>query len=467
MQVIPQGMEIPFALVALFWMGLVSYFVRRGNIDPMKLLAFNIWVTALCGSALTILRRVEPGGLSTTVLMGGTAIIMFTFLATALAGGGKGAPNKGLVIITLALTAVEVYFLSAHSAGIAASIPEVLALTFLPGIVIQIRNSGASRERLLRLSAYVTTFVVYGSVILGFVAPALAYSQGFADHRRIDILGLTWRLGGFTPHPNFLSVTALMCIVLVLALKLRFRGVTAIVCLLAIGLAESRNAMVTLVVVAAVAWVCKGKTFALRASVATPLSVALVMASGSLESDATALTSDIATNGRFRIWDLVVENFNNDPLNGFGPLAFQPESGSPMLAAGLLHAHNQILQGIAEGGVLGGALTVALLFALLRIGIKHRREVIYPSMVVIFLLSVPTEPFLTLHLYGLNYAVLPAFLMFVVLMSADARSDSPEPVSVVEEERRLSLPDHLANPSASTLRALGLVDAHDQPGARH
>jgi hypothetical protein len=71
-------------------------------------------------------------------------------------------------------------------------------------------------------------------------------------------------------------------------------------------------------------------------------------------------------------------------------------------------------------------------------------------------MSVFTEPFLTLHLYGLNYAVLPAFLIFVILMSADAHSD-PLEFKVIVEKRRRDLPDYLVNPSAETKRALGLA----------
>lgn len=451
---VPFGLAIFFALTGLVWLANVTHWMHSGALDRAKVLSFSVWTAALFGCALTLVRRLGIGGPASLLLIAGTMILLFMFTAAALAGGKKGAPNQWLVTLTVAITAVEVLFLLIHGDGITQNIPEVLALGFLPGIVIQIRNSGATKEQLLRLAARVSTFVVWGSVILGFLAPALAYGEGYSDQRRLKVLGLTMRLAGFTPHPNFLSVTALMCIVLVLAVKMRGRWLTVLVCLAAIGMAESRNAIVTLVLVACVAWVCSGKSILGRSLLMSPVALLVLIFGVDLED--SSLTSDISTNGRFRIWDIVLHNFNEDPFNGWGPLAFQDESKSPLLRAGLQHAHNQVLQGIAEGGVLGGVLIVALLFSLVRIAAKHRYEAIYPSMLVIFLMGIATEPFLTLHLYGLNYAVLPAFLMFVVMMSADAAS-VPEAPRAVREKPRNDLPAYFAKPNAETGRLLGIT----------
>ncbi|MDQ0100636.1 O-antigen ligase [Paenarthrobacter nicotinovorans] len=451
---VPLAVGVIAVVAAVLWLVNLVMWLQSSKLRPPTLLSFSIWTAALSGCALTIMRRAELGSISTTLLMVGTVLLIFIFASAAFAGGPKDAPNKGLVTIAVLITAVEVGYLALHRAGLTENAPEVLALAFLPGIVIQIRNSGASKQYLLRLAARVTTFVVWISVALSFVAPALAYSHGLSDLRRLNLAGLTLRLSGLTPHPNFLSVTALICIVLMIALKTKFWWATVIVSLAAIIMAESRNAMLTLLVVAAVAWVFNGKTIVGRTVLAAPICFAGILLSGGLED--SSLTSDIAANGRFRIWDVVLAGFDGNPFAGWGPLAFQPESKSPMLAAGLQHAHNQVLQGIAEGGVLGGILIIALLIALIRIGIKHHNEVLYPSIVTICLMSVFTEPFLTLHLYGLNYAVLPAFLIFVILMSADAHSD-PLEVEVVTEKRRRDLPDYLVNPSAQTKQALGLA----------
>lgn len=451
---VPLAVGIIAAVVGLVWLVNLVMWLQTSKVAPPRLLSLSIWTAALSGCALTVMRRAELGSISTTLLMAGTALLIFIFAAAAFAGGPKDAPNKGLVTIAVLITAVELGYLAQHRAGLTDNAPEVLALAFLPGIVIQIRNSGASKQHLLRLAAHVTTFVVWISVGLSFVAPALAYSHGLSDLRRLNIFGLTLRLSGLTPHPNFLSVTALICIVLVIALRTKFWWASVVVSLAAIGMAESRNAMLTLLVVAAVAWVFSGKTIFGRLVLAAPICFAAILLSGGLED--SSLTSDIADNGRYRIWDTVLAGFDGNPFAGWGPLAFQPESKSPMLAAGLQHAHNQVLQGIAEGGILGGILAVALLIAIIRIGLKHHTEVLYPSIVTICLMSVFTEPFLTLHLYGLNYAVLPAFLLFVILMSADAPSD-PFDVKVDDSKRRRDLPDYLINPSAHTKQALGLA----------
>jgi len=460
---------VGLVIVVALWAAVLAAGIRTDRLKATTLLSINMWVVTLVGSALSVVRRVDAGGLATTLLMVGTGVVLFLLSVSVVGGRKAGLKGGWILFITCGLTALEVYYLLRHPSGTSSSIPEVLALAFLPGFVFQIRNSGASREYLLRLAARVSTFVVYTSVIIGVIAPTLAYSQGFSDHRRLDIGPITMRLGGLTPHPNLLSITALMCIVLVLALKMRGRWLSALVGVAAIGLAESRSAAVTLAVVLIVVWVCKGRNLLLRSTIALPLSVFLVASSSALEdSDAAAsLTSDISTNGRFRVWDLVIQTFTANPLDGWGPLAFQTESGSPFLSAGLLHAHNQVLQGIAEAGLFGGILTVALLLALVWIGLRHMREPVYPAMVVVFLLSVPTEPFLTLHLYGLNYAVLPAFIMLAVMMSADAQSDDPAPDPVVEGVESRKLPGAWEASDSRHLLGLGKLreDANNRTSA--
>lgn len=466
MPALPLVLQLFAAIAALIWAGILAWHFRPGSGKAAKLLSLTVWSAALFGSALTLVRHTGTmGSLASTLLMAGTFIVIFGFMVSAIAGAPKRAPNQGLVLLAVAITVTELIYLLAHSDGISENLPEVLALSFLPGIVIQVRSSGASKQHILRLAAHISAFVVWVSVILGFVAPSLAYGQGFSDHRRIPILGLTMRLEGVTPHPNFLAVTAVICIVLAWAVKLRHRTLTIIVALVAIGMAESRNALLTLAVVAVVAWACSGKSIIARLLLVSPLAVPLVLFGTEFEGGGNALTSDIENNGRYRVWDMILAGFQNDPLSGWGPLAFQEESGSPLLSAGLQHAHNQVLQSIAEGGLVGGALMVVLLLVLVQIALKHRYEAVYPSIVTICLMGIATEPYLTMHLYGLNYAVVPAFLMLAVMMSADAPGDPARPIQSPEKRSKVrprkDLPEHLANPSDETRQLLGLSKGDD------
>lgn len=455
---IPPVLAIFICVAALVWVVNVATWLNRWTVSPAKMLSCNVWGVVLMGCALTVVRRLELGSVATLLLTLGTFAILFVFLTAALAGAPKDAPNRTMAALAVWIAGGEFLYLMIHPDGASENVPEVLAVAFLPGIVIQIRNSKGSREYLLRLAAQVSAFVVWFSVILGFAVPALAFGEGYSDQRRWAVLGMTMRLSGLTPHPNYLSVTALMCLVLVVALKLRWWRTTALVCLIALGMAESRNAILTLVVVLGVAWICNGKSIILRALVFSPICLAASLFSGWLEG--STLTADIETNGRYRIWDTVLALFQENPINGWGPLAFQSESGSPMLPSGLQHAHNQILQSIAEGGALGGFLAVMMLLVLLKIAIKHRYEVVYPSIAVVFMMGIFTEPFLTLHLYGLNYAVVPAFLMFIVMMSADASRESVTPV--VAQERRRDLPDYFNRTDSETRRLLGLSNEKPQ-----
>lgn len=380
----------------------------------------SVWITVVSGSLLTVLRRVDVN--STPVLAAGSVALTAILVLVALRAFREPEAQRGMVVTALLLTLVEVIYLAAHPTGIKQHAQELVALVFMPGLLMQAFTSRASREQLLSLAYRATAFVTLGSLAIAVLAPDLAFSHGYSDARRLNLFGLTLRLGGFTPHPNLLSITALLCAVLAFGLRRRERWVIAALALTAIVLAESRSALVAAAITAAVWWVFKGGSLVARTVLVAPPALVVLLLAGSFtgSDEGTALTSDVATNGRYRVWDLVLEQFAANPFTGYGPLAFQPDSGSPLLAAGLLHAHNQVLQGVAEAGLLGGALTLVLLALMVAAAWRARADPVFPAAVTAFLLTAPTEPFLTLHLYGLNYAIVPAAVLIVILAAASA-----------------------------------------------
>lgn len=138
------------------------------------------------------------------------------------------------------------------------------------------------------------------------------------------------------------------------------------------------------------------------------------------------LASDISNNGRYRIWGLIWDQFKSNPLQGWGPLAFVPAGGSPLAEVGLEHAHNQFMEAIAETGALGLILTTIVLGALGWIALRERRRPVYLAVFLVLVASLPSEPFMSPYLYGLNYTFVPIIVVLVVILSAGMRPEIPE-----------------------------------------
>ena len=414
-------------IAGFVWLISLSALVRRGSISRYRLLQVALWVTVLSGSAITVLRRVALHAEASAVVAASTGLLLFVgavaFLAHRRGGGGR---NLALLVVSVLLLATELVYLFVAGGPISDHFQEISALAFLPLFIYLVYQSGASAEQLLRLAGTAAVFVVVGSVILGFMGADLAYSHNFSDVRRISLPGVPWRLGGFAPHPNLLSVTALFAIILAFANRFRWRWPILVVSLVALAMAESRVAIVSLGIIAIVAWIFRGGSALGRAILSLPAIAVLAffIIDAIPSDDAGVLTADVTTNGRFRIWDLVSQQFLANPLEGFGPLAFQPDSGSPYLAAGLLHAHNQIFQAIAETGLIGGTLTVALFIIFAALAFKRPIRPVYPALAAAFFASSPTEPFLSLHLFGMNYNVVPALLFLTAIMSSAVRTET-------------------------------------------
>lgn len=400
--------------------------VNSGPRPKTRLLQANIWIITICGCALAVLHREAPeGGLHAAIVLGGTAVVLAIFIvAFTSAQGDERGPHGGLVAIAWLFSGVELIYMAVGPATVGLH-PEIAAsLFFFPGIVTQIWLSNSSKDDLLELAYRVTLFVTVTSLLFGAFRPLFPPSDVPLDVRRFQIGPLLHRLSGVTPHPNYLSVTAVFCILLALHLRVRYKLVIVAVGVGAIVAAESRTALASLFVAGFVSWVARSKRPLARFVVTAPFVLVGLIWSGALLPDleTRALGADVSDNGRYRVWDAVWDMFKQDPWAGFGPTAFQPDSQSPYVAVGLSHAHNQILQGLAEAGWIGGLLTLALLVSIIRIGTSNPSHGIYAAIAAVVITNCMTEPFVTMHLYGLNYAVVVPALTWVVMMSAPIKS---------------------------------------------
>lgn len=429
--------------VALQWWG-----ARQRTGQSPRSLDVVVWfatVTSCAGVAIGRLGLVtaQAGGL---VL--GAAILAAVLLAAILSQVGvanrRHAIWNPLSITVTAFASVQVISLvinggpyTVNTAG------QILGLTFLPGIVILTLLSGADLAHVTRLAARVSSTVIVASLVLLPTVPVLIYGGRTTDFRRLPLPGIPERFAGLTPHPNLIGATAVICVLTIFAVKMRYRFLIAPACLVTLLLAEARVAAVSLVLAGAVMWIVASRVWVLRAIAVGIAGLAALPSVLGFLADEQGLTSDVVSvNGRTRIWSIVGEYWDDRPLFGWGPLAFQPEAGTPFSSdrSTFFHAHQQVLEGLVEGGILGFILIILLLVLIVATGVKHRKTVVLPLAIYTAVQCV-TEVFLSLHLYGLNYTIVPAFLVLAVIASSTRKLKDSDEDRVGLHERLDDTPD--------------------------
>lgn len=407
-------------LATVSWLG-------GGPDTQQRLLRVLIWAMTLSSSALVALSRLGFVRLSNQLLTAGGLLLGLIFVIVIAWGIGRAGPRWGAIEIVawLYVVLMAVSLLANGSPLNIDTVPVVAALTYLPGLAVLTRQSGATFEQVCRTVAGATTVVTYVSLAACLVFPDLAYAHRSGDERRIQVLGLVERASGLTPHPNLIAITAAIAAILAFGLRLRTWPITAAAALAMIGLAESRVAFASLVGALALGVVLRGSNRTLRFLLITPMyALGLYLFAPWYAESAATLTSDVdSLNGRRPIWDLVLDTWQQRDILGFGPLAFSQWGDSPFSRTPYSHAHNQFLQGLAEGGVFGLLLMVALVLALLRVAWRNRHGWIVPALTVPIVLQLGTETFFSAHIFGYNFAAIPALLLTVVFVSADSRRE--------------------------------------------
>jgi O-antigen ligase len=252
----------------------------------------------------------------------------------------------------------------------------------LAGLVFVVVVGGAATGRSARWVA--TAFVLgsVGSVLIGVVAPDVQIaSSALETASQAD----RSRLSGGSGDPNYLAAGIVPALVLLAGLVRRGRSLANLGLLvgagiLTLGLAatESRGGLVAAVVaiVAAFAFF-RGR----RPQVVILVALLIGLAAGWFSVYPSALerftTFDEGGTGRTELWGVAWEMARDHPIGGVGLNNFVLESKDYVRRPGGLEfveliaerprvAHNVYLQLLAETGVVGLALFLALLFLCVR-----------------------------------------------------------------------------------------------------
>ena len=264
--------------------------------------------------------------------------------------------------------------------------------------------------------------LVLGAAKLAVVALLLgsligiAVRPDFVLHRPEPgvIPGIDWRLFGLTGHANTLGPVALLGMLLELYSPSRRRwmrwlnlGSGAAVFVLA----QSRTAWVAGLLIMIFAWVPLSIR-PVRTSGGDPhgfsrlvwtligcMALLIAVVGGMVVFGGTEYLqrkSDLGTlNGRFQIWDITLQAWRDNVLFGYGPEIWGAERRLRFNMFHVGQAHNQFVQTLGEAGLVGLALLIVYLFALLYAAWRRfvvSRGLILALLVLLLARSVTEAP---------------------------------------------------------------------------
>jgi hypothetical protein len=360
---------------------------------------------------------------------------VFTIVLAAVVAGGSIATlfnfmdHDRVIGVRLAVAAAWVFFaLQVISATANNQLfgfnSKILTLILFPGLLTLIVGSGMSRDQMVRLAGTVSRWVVWVSLTLFLVVPG-AVTHG---NRRVPLPFLDQRIGGITPHPELLAITAAVMIFTSLWTRERIWGLHIAAAIVALVVSESRVSAGAILVALAVAGLLRRGSVTTRLVLATPVLAVVGFYLwdhpnlwSTVEEQGTASTgiaSGLYTlNNRTEVWRMVATNARSH-IFGWGPAAFDDSAISPFAPTFYLNAHSQYYEGLAEGGWLGLACTLAIAFVLLRMVVTRRGGSLVGAACVFTLITMLTEVPFTLHLYGSSYTNVAACLLMLVTFGA-------------------------------------------------
>lgn len=230
------------------------------------------------------------------------------------------------------------------------------------------------------------SILIFLIVSLAFIA--LDSSRVMAPGYRGWIPGLSSRFWGLAPHANAIGPMAALTIFLEILCPSRYKPVRLAVfaCASAVLiLAQSKTAIGASVIGLIVILYARignrnssaprtglylhgGHLFLLVSAIVATAAILLLANLGLLDKlfsrlDSMGITSSVQSiSGRTVIWEAALREYSNNPLFGYGPTLWDDAYRRAIGLSYAFHAHNQILQTMAESGTIGLIALLAFLF---------------------------------------------------------------------------------------------------------
>jgi O-antigen ligase len=386
---------------------------------------------------------VRVSQIGTLVAMGISAVILLS------PGKSNTSRRPALALVAFYLTAFFSAVLGSHG-GVGRPILlaplAMLALAF---------GQRPSPDSLLHHLRWITRVYTWGSLV---------YQDTSAERNYFGV----GQLVGLTPHPNVLGPIAATALLLELTRRARRPGwwINAGAAAGVLLLAQSRTSWLA----AAVAIVAmalaptpgrrRGRTSAALTS-ALVASIASILAVPTVQTFVANLTGnrDLTTgNGRTLAFHYAYAEYEKNKLFGYGPSIFSPEYRARFLGTDLGwlgQAHNQVVQSLAEGGLLA-------LFALLMVFLSFTRAAwasrrIYGALPVglatLLLVRGMGEASLRNRAYDALFFTLVAAVMVVMEPTADNPASAASAPAQEPGSQALSPPRRTSQASPAAMAA--------------
>ena len=418
------------AITVLVWSSLgLSVMVARQSETGAAFLAVLVTVLTAGGITFGVLAEGATGDIfpAAAVWAGRSltlayCIVLATALILLVRGPELGA--KPAAATSLWLTAVAIGLTQVLASLLGSGMSFQLLLLPLTLTVIYM-STGLLPSAVRSIFSAACLAVVWASL----AAWAAGFDWALSGPRRVPMIG-DLRLAGVAPHANALGLIAAIAIVAVLASpRRRLWWLNSCAALLVLWGSDSRGAMAAAAGGLAVLWASQGTHARLRVS-----ALALGLGSSSLFLITGLLAENTEhLNGRTVIaWPIAVDRWLESPIVGSGMTAFDLEFRTAAGASWVGQAHNQLLNSLAQTGLIGAAALVILLIVSLSVALKARRATNGLSMAlltVMFLAMLLESP---ISMTGTTLNVLPVLFLLAYLITCaspigTARTHRPEP----------------------------------------
>lgn len=351
-----------------------------------------------------------------------------------------------------------------------AAVGPVVSLLVLLAVLVR----GEELPVLKRRITWLLRVYTWGSILVYLMAPE--WSVVPSEHGGRDLFGLDTRFIGLTAGPNYIALIAALAFLIEIYPVYRQRGWLASAnCALVICLwSQGRSAIVILAIVLLVLIGVRSRSrewFALAI-----LAVLAAGAAGLLMPSVQARLGSIfsragfreITTGRSDVWALAWEEFLGSPLVGHGSSVFGVQywsNGVVRIGADFANAHDQFLQALAQGGILGLVTTILLLGAFMQLAnrVAHDTRGLSVAILAVVMVQLAFGTPLRSSGFSVNLIVL-AFCIGVLassrkLDSADTYGHTEPPRQVARELSRRG-----ANTGSQSVRWVTPIPARPSRG---
>jgi O-antigen ligase len=318
--------------------------------------------------------------------------------------------------------------------------------------------NGLDARRILLLSRNGLFLYILAGMALVPVMPSLVldtgYTQGFVP-------GLP-RFGGLASHPVMMGMMTQSALLLLWTHPFERRWLNVGAWTLGLGvlfLAQSKTAWFAFLISAVILLVVRRTPEAVQrlgdprrnsfGVVALFLVIVTVLAAlaALLVADLPEMVADffntsegaqlMSMTGRDRIWEVALQEWQNHPVFGYGPLLWNAEYRQAIDMPNATHGHNQFIDTLARCGAVGAAGLVVYALVLMVQSFRYARATKGLSLAMFATLALLSISEIPLILMGYGAELFTHILLVVVLAGASAsRPKEVERVKVEPVETR-------------------------------